>query len=145
MLVVRLAASLRAGWVSGRGVSGRAFCAVTTLPPPEQAAVESREQLAGHQAPAASLWKLEEHSVSRGRGEPSSSSSSPSDTHYCREAAALGASNPVMMRLRLLSVTKQRRWSGSPQDGVSAALHRQQRLQQAADRTTGFPALQTKI
>lgn len=33
-------------------VSGRAFCAVTTLPPPEQAAVESREQLAGHQATA---------------------------------------------------------------------------------------------
>lgn len=32
------------------GVSGRAFCAVTTLPPPEQAAAESREQLAGHGA-----------------------------------------------------------------------------------------------
>lgn len=31
-------------------VSGRAFCAVTTLPPPEQAAAEFREQLAGHQA-----------------------------------------------------------------------------------------------
>lgn len=37
------------------GVSGRAFCAVTTLPPPEQAAVESREQLAGHQATAQPL------------------------------------------------------------------------------------------
>lgn len=37
------------------GVSGRAFCAVTTLPPPEQAAVESKEQLAGHQATAQPL------------------------------------------------------------------------------------------
>lgn len=29
--------------------------------------------------------------------------------------------------------------SGSPQDGVRAALHRQQRLQQAAARTAGIP------
>ncbi|KAF6724580.1 hypothetical protein FQA47_015863 [Oryzias melastigma] len=34
------------------GVNGGAFCAVTTLPPPEQAAVESRERLTGHRATA---------------------------------------------------------------------------------------------
>lgn len=51
MLVVHLATSLWVGFsVLFLGVSGGAFCAVTTLPPPEQAAAESRAQLAGHQA-----------------------------------------------------------------------------------------------
>lgn len=53
-------------------VSGRAFCAVTTLPPPEQAAVESREQLAGHQA-TAGLFAMKEWIEQ----SPDSSSRSP--------------------------------------------------------------------
>lgn len=54
MFVVQLVAILRErGWGGGEnvlmGVSAEAFCTVTTLPPTEQAAAESREQLTGHQ------------------------------------------------------------------------------------------------
>lgn len=51
MFAVQLVAILRARERKRvlMGVSAGAFCAVTTLPPTEQAAVESREQLTGHQ------------------------------------------------------------------------------------------------
>lgn len=51
MFVVQLVAILRGEKKKNvlMGVSAEAFCTVTTLPPTEQAAVESREQLTGHQ------------------------------------------------------------------------------------------------
>ncbi|KAI9527971.1 hypothetical protein NQZ68_026013 [Dissostichus eleginoides] len=77
---------------------GIAFCAVTTLPPPEQAAAESREQLAGHRAAASP--SLQENYRERGAraGQLCSFTS----------ARATQSSNPIMMRLRLLSVINQR-------------------------------------
>lgn len=39
----------------------------------------------------------------------------------------------------IVSYNQQALRSGSPQDGVCAALHRQQRIQQANGRSTGFP------
>lgn len=51
--MVQLVAILREGGWGGEnvlmGVSAEAFCTVTTLPPTEQAAVESSKQLTGHQ------------------------------------------------------------------------------------------------
>lgn len=41
----------------------------------------------------------------------------------------------------IVSYNQQALRSGSPQDGVCAALHRQQRIQQANGRSTGVPTL----
>lgn len=118
------------------GVSGRAFCAVTTLPPPEQAAAESREQLAGHQAT--------EQPVSSEHAEPSPGSSSPlpsvSVTRTWRETVSLACGESRHDAPEIVVSRRQPALSsGSPQDGVRAALHRPQRRPQAAAGTAGVP------
>lgn len=109
------------------GVSGGAFCAVTTLPPPEQAAAESRAQLAGHQASQGSLSPVRQPGALHTRQD--SSSPLPWMSATLQKTAVmllyLLVSNPIMMRLRLLSVTKPALRSGSPQDGVRACTSSQ--------------------
>lgn len=54
------------------GVGAEAFCTVTTLPPTEQAAVESREQLTGHQISHPSLCKMQKKKKKTGKLSPGS-------------------------------------------------------------------------
>lgn len=106
------------------GVSGGAFCAVTTLPPPEQAATEpGGDQLAGHQPRSVSGVETAASKV-----VPTAPSS------------YLLVSNPIVMRPNtVVNRQQQALRSGSPQDGVRGAFHGRQRPLQDADGTAGVP------
>lgn len=121
------------------GFSAEAFCTVTTLPPTEQAAVESREQLTGHQI------------------SQSLSLSNAKKLVNCLRAVPLGHCNPCNPAVRwysftLYEITSRNDWdccqspaansvSESPQDGVCVALmvvlRGQQRHQKGVDSTAG--------
>lgn len=118
-------------------VSGGAFCAVTTLPP-EQATVESGDQLAERRASRPSSYRGGVCLCGAAETRRAAPRLSPAvcNPKNQRRVFHLELGNPIMMRLRLLSVTTNQRL-GSPQDGVCVALASQERPQQADRGATG--------